>query len=76
MSDAQRQLLQRLASEGKATTLSADELQIAKSLETDGLLFIIRDTADAIITPKGRHKLAGIEIDGMPGKKPFGFAAD
>jgi hypothetical protein len=73
MSDAERELLQRLASEGKATTLSADELPIANLLEANGLVFIIRNTIDAIITPRGRHKLANIEIGARPEKKPFGF---
>jgi hypothetical protein len=73
MTDAKRQLLQRLADAGKPTTLSADELVLAELLEADGLLFLIKNTPDAIITPRGRHELAGIEFDGKPGKKPFGF---
>jgi hypothetical protein len=73
MSDAERQLLQMLAHEGKATALSAEERQVARGLETEGLLFIVPNTEFAIITPKGRHKLATIEIGEMPGKKPFGF---
>ena len=54
MSDAERQLLQRLASEGKATALSADEFLVAMFLETNGLVLIIRNTTDAIITPRGQ----------------------
>jgi hypothetical protein len=73
MSDAEQQLLQRLASEGKATALSAEELPIASLLEADGLVLIVRNTTDAVITPQGRHKLASIEIRERPGKKPFGF---
>ena len=65
--------LRELAAEGKRTRLALGELQVAKSLEADGLVFIIRDTLDGIITPKGRHVLAGIEIDTKPGKRPFGF---
>ena len=59
MTDSERQLLERLAAVGKASCLTLGELQVAKSLENDGLLFMVRDTAYAIITPKGRHVLAG-----------------
>ena len=31
---------------------------------------MIRDTLDAIITPKGRHALAGMEIGARHGKRP------
>ena len=72
MTDAKKQLLQRLAEAGKPTTLDADELVLAQLLATDGLLFMIKNTADAIITPKGRNVLAGIEIDGRPRTTPFG----
>jgi hypothetical protein len=61
LSAGERKLLERLAAEGQPTRLSADEVQIAKSLEGDGLLFMVRDTPNAIITPKGRHVLAGQE---------------
>jgi hypothetical protein len=73
MSDEERQLLQRLASEGKATTLSPDELPIANLLEANGLVLIVRNSTEAVITPKGRHKLANIEIVVRPSKKPLGF---
>jgi hypothetical protein len=81
LTEPERHLLERLAAEGKATRLALGELEVAKSLERDGLVFMIRDTLDAIITPKGRHLLAGIEIGARPGKeigggpakKPFGF---
>jgi hypothetical protein len=68
MSETERQLLQRLASEGKATALSPDEYLVAMLLEANGLVLIIRNTTDAIITPKGRHKLATIEIAKCPAK--------
>ena len=61
MTDSERQLLERLAAVGKASRLTLGEVQVAKSLENDGLLFMVRDTANAIITPKGRHVLAGNE---------------
>jgi hypothetical protein len=74
MTGAKRQLLQRLADAGKPTTLVGDDLELAKLLEAEELVLIVGNTTDAIIMPRGRHKLAGIEIDGKPGKKPFGFA--
>ena len=76
LTDSERTLLDRLAAEGKRTRLAAEETLTAKSLESDGLLFMIRNTLDAIITPKGRHALAGIEIGARPGTtKPFGFTS-
>jgi hypothetical protein len=72
LTDSERKLLDRLAAEGKATRLALGELQVAKSLEADGLVFIIRDTLDAVITPKGRHILSGQEAP-KPGKKPGFF---
>ena len=74
VTDTERKLLDRLAAAGKPTRLTLGELQLAKSLETDGLLFMIRDTLDAIITPKGRRLLA--ELARKPPKlpkPPFGF---
>ena len=68
----ERQLLKRLAEAGKPTTLDADELVLAHLLATEGFLFMIKNTADAIITPKGRHMLASIEMDGRPRTTPFG----
>jgi hypothetical protein len=53
--------------------LTLSELEVAKSLEADGLIFMIRNTFDAIIMPKGRHTLAGLERSKKPGKPPFGF---
>jgi hypothetical protein len=76
MSDEERQLLQRLAREGKATSLSPDEYLVAVFLETNGLALIIRNTTDAIITPKGRNMLAGKGPDKRTVKKPFGFTPD
>jgi hypothetical protein len=72
LSDRERQLLEKLATEGKPTRLTDEDMLIAKALEEAGLVFLIRDTLDAIITPKGRHILAGREAP-KPGKKPLGF---
>jgi hypothetical protein len=63
LTEIERKLLERLAAIGKATLLAAQDLQIAKPLESDGL----------IITPKGRHVLADREMSARPAKKPFGF---
>ena len=60
LTDSERHLLERLAAEGKRTRLALGELEVAKSLEADGLVFMIRNTLDGVITPKGRHVLAGI----------------
>ncbi len=59
----ERQLLEKIAAEGKATTkIAHDELRVAKVLEGDGLLFLVGDDkAHAVITPKGRRLLAGEE---------------
>ena len=72
LTEGERQLLERLAAEGKRTRLTLGELQVAKSLEADGLVFMIRDTLDAVITAKGRHTLADPERP-KPSKKPFGY---
>ena len=75
----ERQLLERLADEGKATKLFAEDLQIAKSLEGAGLVFLVRDglgrgSGCAVIMPKGRHLLAELERKPpKPPKPPFGF---
>ena len=74
VTDTERTLLDRLAAEGKPTRLTLGELQLAKSLEADGLLFMIRDTLDAIITPKGRRLLAELaRKPPKPPKPPVGF---
>jgi len=73
----ERQLLDRLAAEGKPTKLDADELKTARELVTLDLVFIARDAVDAepiyaVITPKGRHALQKLA---EPSKKkpPLGF---
>ena len=73
LTDSERQLLERLATEGKRTRLALGELQVAKSLEAEGLVFMIGDTLDAVITAKGRHVLYDPERAPKPSKKPFGY---
>ena len=69
LTDPERQLLERLASEGKATRLYEADVPVAKSLEGVGLLFLIGEVEPyAVITPKGRRLLA--EIDQKPPKRP------
>jgi hypothetical protein len=73
LSNDGRQLLERLATEGKATRLFADDLPVAKSLVVDGLLFLIgQDDPYAVITPKGRRLLADLDLPPKP-KPQFGF---
>ncbi len=73
LSKSERELLERLADEGKPSRLPPGDILIAKSLEIDGLLFMVRDTGCAVITSKGRHVLAANEPPTPPGKKPLGF---
>ena len=68
MTDAKRQLLQRLADAGKPTTLAGDDLELAKLLEAEDLVLIVGSTTRAIITPRGWHKLATIDIGERFGK--------
>jgi len=57
VNERERQLLEKIAAEGKATKIAHDELRVAKVFEGDGLLFLVGDES-AIITPKGRRLLA------------------
>jgi hypothetical protein len=70
LTDPGRRLLKRLADEGKTTRLTLGELDVAKALEADGLVFMVRDTLNAIITAKGRHALADLEVGDRHGKRP------
>ena len=69
MIDRKRHLLEKIAAEGKATRLLDEELATAKTLEADGLLFLVGLTA--VVTPKGRRVLAGEEVAAQKAaKKP------
>ena len=73
LTDKEQALLEKLADAGQPTELRAEELTLAKILEMRGLVFFVRDTASAVITPRGRHWLAG-GPNPKPGKKPpLGF---
>ena len=73
LTDQERQLLEILAEAGKPTELSGEVLTLGKLLEQRGLVLFVRDSAVAVIMPKGRHALAG-EPSPTPGKRPpLGF---
>jgi hypothetical protein len=73
LTESERKLLERLAAEGKPTRLAFGELESARSLERDGFVFLVGGEPRAIITPKGRHFLAGEQPPKKPEKKPLGF---
>ena len=75
MKDRERQLLERLAAEGKATRLYESDVSVAKSLEAAGVLFLIGEVEPcAVITPKGRRLLAELARKSpKPPKPPVGF---
>ncbi len=56
LSERERQLLDRLAAEGKPTRLLDEEPALVRQLEADGLVFLVG--LRAIVTPKGRRLLA------------------
>ena len=66
LSEKERQLLERLAAEGKATRLLDEDLATAKDLEAVGLLFLVGTSA--VVTPKARRLLA--ELEQKPPKSP------
>jgi len=75
LSEKERELLDKLAAEGRAMTVYADDLKVAHTLEGQGLIFLVadslgRDAASAIITPKGRRLLAKEETKPKRGKPP------
>jgi hypothetical protein len=74
MSPEERQLLERLANEGKAVALRDEDLALAKVLEADGFLFMIGfGHVGAVITPKGRRQLIELEHAKTNARKPIGF---
>lgn len=66
---AERRLLETLADAGKPTELDGEDFAVGKLLEHRGLVLFVRNSALAVIMPKGRHALSG-EPDPTPGKKP------
>lgn len=74
VNERERQLLDKIAAEGKAVKIAHNELRIAKVLEADGLLFLVGDdSAHAVITPKGRRLLAKEEKKPKRDTPPFKF---
>ena len=73
LTDRERQLLEGLAQAGQPTELRAEDLPMGKTLESSGLLCFVRDTAWAVITPKGRHALFDPEPGPILSKPPLGF---
>ena len=69
LTDAERQLLEKLADAGRPMALEAEDLALGKLLEQKGLVLFVRDNSVAVIMPKGRHVLSGAP-DPTPGKKP------
>ena len=69
LSDAERQLLEKLAEAGRPMALEAEDLALGKALEQRGLVLFVRDSAVAVIMPKGGHGLSG-EPSPKPGKNP------
>ena len=74
LTDRDRQLLEMLADAGRPTELHAQDFALGKILEGRGLMLFVRNSASAVITPRGRHALAG-EEEAKPAKKkpPLGF---
>ena len=70
LTDRERQLLESLAQAGQPTELRAEDLILGKTLESSGLLCFVRDTAWAVITPKGRHALFDPEPGPILSKRP------
>ena len=64
----ERQLLEMLADAGKPTELGAEDLVVGQNLERRGLILFVRNSALAVILPKGRHALSGEPA--TPGRKP------
>jgi len=75
LEDRERQLLERLAAEGKATKLYVEDPAVAKELVSAGLLFLVGEIEPyAVITPKGRRLLAELaRKPPKPPKPPVGF---
>ena len=74
LTDQERQLLERLGAEGKAAELTSNEIKAAKALESADLVFLVPDgTGTAVITPRGRRVLAGLEQRPKHSAAPFRY---
>ena len=76
LADNERALLEKLASAGRPTELGGDDLVLGQTLGPRGLVLFVRNSASAVITPKGRHALTAVDISMKPvspKKPPLGF---
>ena len=76
LTDNERLLLEKLAAAGRPTELDGDDLVVGQTLEPRGLVLFVRNSASAVITPKGRHALTAIDFaikPSSPKKPPIGF---
>jgi hypothetical protein len=72
--DRERQLLDRLAAEGRVTALHSGELAAAMELVKADLLYLVRDgSGRAVITPRGRRLLAELELRPKRSTAPFRY---
>ena len=76
LTDNERALLEKLADAGKPTELAGADAIVGKTLERAGLVLFVRNSASAVITPKGRHAITAVEFTlkpASPKKPPLGF---
>ena len=66
LTDNERALLEKLASAGRPTHLDGDHLILGQTLEPRGLVLFVRNSASAVITPKGRHAITAVEVTLKP----------
>jgi hypothetical protein len=78
VADGGRALLEKLADAGKPTELGGGEAIVGKTLERAGLVLFTRNSASAVITPKGRHAITAVKFalkPASPKKPPLGFGS-
>jgi hypothetical protein len=76
LTENERALLEKLADAGKPTELGGGEAIVGKTLERAGLVLFTRNSASAVITPKGRHAITAVKFalkPASPKKPPLGF---
>ena len=62
LTEVERALLHSLAAAGKPTELSGADSLVGKVLEQMGLVFFVRNSASAVITPRGRPLTPGAGV--------------
>ncbi len=73
MTEVEHALLHSLAAAGKPTELSGANSVVGKVLEQMGLVFFVRNSASAVITPKGRHLIFQQPDRPIGKEQPSGF---